>query len=153
MLVLAASVFAAPGASPARAAVPVNAVNTALNSTVFIEVERTYYGERFTTTGTGFFVTEDGHILTNSHVVSDWIDVPVRQMLRDTFGVPAYLGNDADVAALAEYRFGAGRGVDDMVYMTISTGIGGGFIFGGRLFTGGNGLGGEPGLDDWTGTL
>lgn len=74
-----------------------------------------------------------------------WVNVPLRDMLREALGVPVYVGNDADVAALAEHRFGAGRGVSDMIYMTISTGIGGGMIFNNRLFTGGNGLGGEVG--------
>jgi glucokinase len=66
-------------------------------------------------------------------------------MLRERLGVPVFVGNDADVAALAEHRFGAGKGVANMIYMTISTGIGGGMIFNNRLFTGGNGLGGEVG--------
>ena len=74
-----------------------------------------------------------------------WRNVPLRKMLTDKFSVPVFVGNDADVAALAEHRFGAGRGVADMIYMTISTGIGGGMIFNNRLFTGGNGLGGEVG--------
>jgi len=74
-----------------------------------------------------------------------WENLPLRQMLRDELGVPVYVGNDADVAALAEHRFGAGRDVSDMVYLTISTGIGGGMIVNNRLFTGGNGLGGEVG--------
>lgn len=56
----------------------VDAIQSALNSTVFIEVERSFHGERFTTTGTGFFITAGGHILTNNHVVSDWIDIPIR---------------------------------------------------------------------------
>lgn len=74
-----------------------------------------------------------------------WVNVPLRDMLTSHFGVPAFVGNDADVAALAEHRFGAGRGVADMVYLTISTGIGGGMIFNNRLFTGGHGIGGEVG--------
>ena len=74
-----------------------------------------------------------------------WVNVPLRKMLQETLGVPAFVGNDADVAALAEHRFGAGQGVEHMIYMTISTGIGGGMIFNNRLFTGGHGLGGEVG--------
>jgi glucokinase len=65
--------------------------------------------------------------------------------LQETFGVPAFVGNDANLAALGEHRFGAGRGVNDLVYLTISTGIGGGVILDGRLFEGGGGLGGEVG--------
>lgn len=74
-----------------------------------------------------------------------WVNVPLRTLLTDELGVPAFVGNDADVAALAEHRFGAGKGVSHMVYITISTGIGGGMIFSNRLFTGGQGLGGEVG--------
>ncbi|MGC9467570.1 MAG: ROK family protein [Anaerolineae bacterium] len=74
-----------------------------------------------------------------------WVNVPLRDLLLEELGLPSFVGNDADVAALAEHRFGAGKGVADMIYMTISTGIGGGMIFNNRLFTGGNGLGGEVG--------
>ena len=74
-----------------------------------------------------------------------WEDVPLRDLLERTFKVPVYVGNDADLAALAESRYGAGRDVDSLVYITISTGIGGGMVFEDRLFTGGNGLGGEVG--------
>ncbi len=74
-----------------------------------------------------------------------WENVPLRDELLDTFDIPVFLGNDADVAGLGEHRFGAGQGVSDMIYMTISTGVGGGMIFDNRLFTGGQGLGGEIG--------
>jgi glucokinase len=74
-----------------------------------------------------------------------WVNVPLRDKLSEALGASVYVGNDADMAALAEHRFGAGRGVEHMVYMTISTGIGGGMIFDSRLFTGGHGLGGEIG--------
>lgn len=74
-----------------------------------------------------------------------WDNVPLRAMLHDVLGVRVFVANDADVAALGELRFGAGRGVRHMVYMTISTGVGGGIILDGHLFTGGHGLGGEIG--------
>ncbi len=74
-----------------------------------------------------------------------WNNIPLREMLHDKLGVPAFVANDADVAALAEHRFGSGKGVAHMIYLTISTGIGGGMIVDNRLFTGGGGLGGEVG--------
>jgi glucokinase len=55
---------------------------------------------------------------------------------RETLGLPTVLGNDADLAALAEARFGAGRGSDPVFYVTVGTGIGGGFVQGGRLYSG-----------------
>lgn len=74
-----------------------------------------------------------------------WRDVPLRDIIQEEFQVPTYLGNDANVAALAERRFGAGQGVDDLIYMTVSTGIGGGVIAEGRLLLGADGLAGEVG--------
>jgi glucokinase len=74
-----------------------------------------------------------------------WDRVPVRDILNERFDLPVLVGNDANLAALAEHRFGAGRGFDDMVYMTISTGIGGGIVLGGRLLLGHKGLAGEIG--------
>lgn len=76
--------------------------------------------------------------------IPGWKDVPLRDLMAD-FGVPAFVANDANLAALGEFRFGAGRGVRDLIYLTISTGIGGGIIIDGRLFEGGQGLGGEVG--------
>jgi len=74
-----------------------------------------------------------------------WEQVPLQRIIAERFCVPAALGNDANLAALGEQRFGAGRGVDDLVYMTISTGIGGGIISGGELFLGHGGFAGEVG--------
>jgi glucokinase len=65
--------------------------------------------------------------------------------LGDQLGLPAYLERDTQVAALAEGQFGAARGVDDYVYLTVSTGIGGGVVSGGRLLRGPDGLAGELG--------
>ncbi|MBC7233454.1 MAG: ROK family protein [Chloroflexi bacterium] len=74
-----------------------------------------------------------------------WRNVPLREILSQEFGLPVYVNNDANVAALAEQRFGAGRGCSDIVYLTISTGIGGGVISSGQLLLGAHGLAGEPG--------
>jgi len=74
-----------------------------------------------------------------------WVDVPLRAMIAREFGIPASLGNDANLAALGEHAFGAGRGVEEMVYMTISTGIGGGIISRGELLLGRHGFAGEIG--------
>ena len=62
-----------------------------------------------------------------------WRDSLTEALLTDRLGVPTVLANDADLAALGEHQIGAGRGVEDMVYLTISTGVGGGAILGGRL--------------------
>jgi len=65
-----------------------------------------------------------------------WIDIPLRAIVQERLGVPAFLDNDANLGALAEHRVGAGRGVQDMVYVTISSGIGGGVIVGSELLHG-----------------
>lgn len=74
-----------------------------------------------------------------------WVDVPIGPMAAEEFGVPFALENDASTAALAEHRYGVGRGVDHLVYLTISTGVGGGVILDGRLYRGAAGNGGELG--------
>jgi glucokinase len=74
-----------------------------------------------------------------------WDDVPLVDWLRDEIGAPTYLENDANAAALAEWRFGAGQGFEDVVYLTMSTGVGGGLILGGRLYRGVGRTAGEVG--------
>lgn len=74
-----------------------------------------------------------------------WINVPLRNLISSHFGKPAFLGNDANVAGLAEATYGAARGVKDLVYLTISTGIGSGIIIDGRLLLGARGLAAEAG--------
>ncbi len=72
-------------------------------------------------------------------------NTPVAPMLSQRLGMPVSIGNDANVAALGEQRYGAGKDVQDLVFLTISTGIGAGIITGGRLFTGSAGYAGEVG--------
>lgn len=74
-----------------------------------------------------------------------WDNVPVVAFFRDRFGVPVSLQNDANACALAEYRFGAGRGTRNMVFMTFGTGLGAGLIIDGRLYSGTNDNAGEIG--------
>jgi glucokinase len=74
-----------------------------------------------------------------------WDRVPLRQTIEDALGIPTYLENDANAAALGENVFGAGRGTKEMIYMTVSTGVGGGFIFGGKLYGGASGAAAEVG--------
>jgi glucokinase len=74
-----------------------------------------------------------------------WNHVDLRNALYEPFGIPVYVGNDANLAALAEFQFGAGRGVSHMVYLTQSTGIGSGIIVNGKLLVGAQGLASEAG--------
>jgi len=74
-----------------------------------------------------------------------WDRVPLRRLIESRLGITTFLENDANAAALGEYRFGAGRGVEHMIYVTASTGIGGGLILNGRLYHGASGMAGEIG--------
>ncbi|BAT52562.1 glucokinase [Nostoc sp. NIES-3756] len=80
-----------------------------------------------------------------SHHVSGWENIPLKNLLEQEFGVPTNVDNDANVAALGEYRFGAGKGYDSLFYITISTGVGGGWILNGKLWQGAGGMAGEIG--------
>jgi glucokinase len=84
-------------------------------------------------------------VLVNPLHLPGWIDIPIVDLARTEFGLPAALENDATLAALAEYRHGAARGTNSMIYLTISTGIGGGAVFDGKLYRGAAGNGGEFG--------
>lgn len=84
-------------------------------------------------------------VLTNPLHLPGWVDVPIVAMATERFGVPAVLENDATAAALGEHRFGAGRGTQTMLYLTVSTGIGGGAVLNGALHRGASGNGGEYG--------
>jgi glucokinase len=74
-----------------------------------------------------------------------WHQFPLALLVRERLRVPVLLDNDANAAALGEHERGAGRGLHDMVYLTISTGIGGGVIIGGKLIRGIAGGAGEVG--------
>ena len=84
-------------------------------------------------------------LVTDSPNLPHWHNVPLRDIFASELGIPVYLINDASAAALGEHRFGAGRGVDNLIYLTVSTGIGGGIITGGKLYSGTNGCAGELG--------
>ena len=84
-------------------------------------------------------------IILNTPNILEWQNFPVGPKLAERFGVPVYLNNDANLAALGEWKYGAGRGHDDLLYLTISTGIGGGVICNGRLLEGYHGLAAELG--------
>ena len=74
-----------------------------------------------------------------------WNDVPIVDVLQDEFKVTCRLENDANAGAVAEHRFGAGQGVQNMIFLTMGTGLGAGLIIGGKLFHGSSDMAGEIG--------
>ena len=82
-----------------------------------------------------------------------WKDLPIVELATAAFDRPAVLENDATACAAGEHRYGAGRGAQNMVYLTVSTGVGGGVVIDGRLHRGRSGNGGELGhvTVDWHG--
>ena len=84
-------------------------------------------------------------VLPEASNLPGWIDTPIRQYLIDRLGVPVILEHDATAAAYGEFVYGAGRGFRHIVYLTVSTGIGGGLVLDGRLYRGATGAAGELG--------
>jgi glucokinase len=97
--------------------------------------------------GIGFggpVIFKEQRVALSTHV-GGWRDFQLTAWVRDLLGVPAIMDNDANVGALGEGRFGAGRGYSPLFYMTLSTGIGGGIYDDGRIWRGADSYGGEIG--------
>ncbi len=77
--------------------------------------------------------------------IPSWTNLPLKKLIQDRFNVPVAIGNDANLAALGEWRFGAGIGHRHLMYITVSTGIGGGVIIDNQLLLGAHGLAAELG--------
>ena len=100
----------------------------------------------------GVGVAVPGHVKAKEGLVKwapnfkdQWKDVPIAALIERHLGLPVQIGNDANLAALGEFRFGAGRAVRHLVMVTLGTGIGGGIIVDGKLLDGADGGAGEIG--------
>lgn len=91
------------------------------------------------------FVDHDKGIADSLTNVPGWYDVPVRAMLEEMTGLPAALDNDANCMAYAEWKLGAGKGLNDLVCLTLGTGVGSGIVANGRMLRGALGAAGELG--------
>ena len=91
----------------------------------------------------GFIDADRSRVLVAPNL--SWRDEPLREAVSGRTGLPVVVENDANAAAWAEYRFGAGRGEEHLVLVTVGTGIGGGIVLGGALHRGRFGVGGEFG--------
>jgi glucokinase len=86
--------------------------------------------------GFGGPVDDATRTVIKSHQIAGWDGFPLADWIGEITGLPAALGNDADVAGLAEALFGAGKGLSPIFYITIGSGIGGGFIINGEIYRG-----------------
>src|SRR5204862_2189107 len=86
--------------------------------------------------GFGGPVDDATRTVLKSHQIAGWDGFPLAKWLEELLGLPAVLGNDADVAGLAEALFGAGKGVSPVFYITVGSGIGGGLILDGEIYRG-----------------
>jgi glucokinase len=84
-------------------------------------------------------------ILVNPPNLPGWGNAPLADLLTRSLGSPVHMANDANLAGLGEFHHGAGKGTRNMVYVTWSTGVGGGLILDGRLYSGTHGTAGEVG--------
>lgn len=84
-------------------------------------------------------------IIKNPPNLCGWDEIPIVQIMQDEFHVPAYLQNDANACALAEWKYGAGQGCKHIIFLTCGTGMGAGLILNGQLYCGANDMAGEVG--------
>ena len=82
-------------------------------------------------------------VVVSSGSIPKWHNIRLKEIIEKTFGLPTKIDNDVHVAALGEHYFGAGRGIRNSVYLTISTGIGVGVVYQGKIWHGSHGLSGQ----------
>jgi len=92
----------------------------------------------------GLVTVESGVLLTSPNLLK-WYGTPIKEIFERELGLPVWVCNDANLAALGEQRYGVGKGIDDLIFITVSTGIGGGIIINGKMFLGSQGFGAEIG--------
>lgn len=90
-------------------------------------------------------VEVDGRTVRRSMHIPGWENMDLADRLEADLVLPCTIANDADAAALAEHRYGAGRNISHLLYMTVSTGIGGGIVIGGQIYRGAHAWAGELG--------
>jgi len=93
----------------------------------------------------GFIDHNSGIILGPDQGIKGWTNVPLAKLVSKETGLPVFVGNDANLMTIAEHRFGAARGYNNVVFVALRTGIGGGIIINGKLYRGVNNAGGEIG--------
>ena len=90
-------------------------------------------------------IVTDAGMVSGPPIMPGWDLFPIREWLEKAWGCPVTLGNDAEFGALGEWAFGAGRGVDNLVYIKVGTGIGAGLLIDGQIYRGTTGCAGEIG--------
>jgi glucokinase len=93
----------------------------------------------------GFIDHENGVVLGPGHGIKDWKNVQLSKILNRETGLPVYIGNDANLMTIAEQKFGAANGFNNVIFVALRTGIGGGIVINGNLYRGVNNSGGEIG--------
>lgn len=97
------------------------------------------------TAAKGFIDHHSGIVLGPDQGIQNWTNVPLAKIVNKETGLPAYIGNDANMMTIAEHRFGAAIGFSNIIFVALRTGIGGGIIINGKLYRGINNAGGEIG--------
>jgi glucokinase len=97
------------------------------------------------TAAKGFIDHTSGIVIGPDQGIRDWTNVPLAKIINQDTGLPAYVGNDANMMTIAEHRFGAAKGYNNIIFVALRTGIGGGIIINGKLYRGVNNAGGEVG--------
>ena len=93
----------------------------------------------------GFIDHTSGIVIGPDQGIKDWKNVPLAKIINQETGLPCYVGNDANMMTIAEHRFGVAKGYNNIVFVALRTGIGGGIIINGKLYRGVNNAGGEVG--------
>jgi glucokinase len=93
----------------------------------------------------GFIDHKSGVVIGPDHGIKNWTNVPLAKIVNKESGLPVYIGNDANMMTIAEHKFGAAKGFQNIIFIALRTGIGGGIIISGKLYRGTNNAGGEIG--------